>query len=382
MATPSNKKTNKTSVPQPAHTFREAFKLFCVFGSVCVALGLLVLTPGLSTPSLLSIVVTILLSPIVATCQRKGYPRTLSIFVIFLVLFAVLGVISYWLTTRITQEWGTFIEKIPQYFHQTVARLEVLEKDWKQRVVLMENIPLTHAIVQWGEQTGRWFREHGAGLMGEVLSWIFLVPFISFVLLKDGQKLQKRFFSLVPNRHFEATFMITSQILGGLSDYIRAKLVEALLVGTMTALGLFLVDAPYSLILGAIAGVTNIIPYIGPVIGAMPGLLVPLFDPNYQALLVPMVLVYGVANLVDTVFIFPIIVARLVNLHPLLLLMAILLGQRYYGFVGMLISVPIASSLKVILTQLYAVIYEPVASPTVRPQENLLEDEQEWSSAA
>src|SRR5690606_35986445 len=140
------------------------------------------------------------------------------------------------------------------------------------------------------------------------------------------------------------------------------------LVGLMTTVGLILIGAPYAAVLGVIAGVTNIVPYLGPFIGAIPGILIMAIEPHYRDLLWPTVIIYLIANIIDFVFIFPVIVAKLVDLHPLMLIGAVVVGQQYYGLVGMLVSIPIAAALKVILQEFYTIIYQP---PRRREREGL-----------
>jgi putative permease len=160
--------------------------------------------------------------------------------------------------------------------------------------------------------------------------------------------------------------MITTDIVNSISDYIRAKLIEAILVGTMVMVGLALVRAPYAVVLGVVAGVTNIVPYLGPILGAIPACLLVLFDQNQNTLVIPVLLVYVIANLIDTVVIFPLVVAKLVNLHPLILIAVVAVGQHYYGLVGMLISIPIATALKVVLLEIYMSVYESRSQPGVQ----------------
>lgn len=344
---------------------QDILKLICVFGTLIGAVAIFFFTPTLSTSTLLGIIFTMLLSPMVAALERRGYSRTGSILFLFLIIGALFTVLGLWATQTIALQWDSFKQRAPESFWATIARLQELEKAYQERYVFLNNFNPTESIMGWGEETGKWFLTNGPALVGNLLTWMLIVPFITFVALRDGRTVRKRLFELVPNRFFESSFMITTQIIDSLSDYIRAKLVEAFLVGLMVTLGLLAVGAPYPLVLGILAGVTNIIPYLGPVIGAVPGLIVIFFDPVYQNLLLPIALVYLTANVIDMALVFPLIVAKLVNLHPLLLIAVVVIGQNYYGLVGMLISIPIATAIKVILHEVHALIYKPVPNERV-----------------
>ncbi|MCC7440813.1 MAG: AI-2E family transporter [Bdellovibrionales bacterium] len=342
---------------QDRHLRRDLIKLSWVLGALAAAGAVFVANPTLSTPTLLSIVFTMILSPWVTSLERRGIPRAASIALIFAAVGAFLAVLGVWGAQTISAEWGSFREKAPLYFEESVKRVQSLEAEWKARLPLLEGQDLTSKLVAWGQGFGQGFLRAAPAVVGDLLAWMFLVPILTFFMLNDGLNLKKRLFSLVPNRFFEPTFMMTSKILSSVSDYIRAKLVEAFLVGLMTTAGLLLVGAPYALLFGVLAGVTNIIPYLGPILGAVPALAVVWFDPTKGHLLWQVLAVYGGANIMDTVFIFPVLVAKLVNLHPLVLIAAVIVGGQYGGLVGMLISIPIASAVKVVLSELHATLY-------------------------
>ena len=344
------------------HIRRDLLKLVFVLASLVGTGAVFFVTPSLSTPTMLSLVTTLLLSPLVAALERRGYPRTFSILILFgtIGLFSAVGGL---VALQVGEgEWDSFKIKAPQYFDMVMSRLHSLEEALRAKYAILANIKMTDAIVAYGHETGQWFAHNGANLMGEFLSCLMIGPILTFFLLNDGPAIRKRFFQLIPNRFFESAYMISHDIASAISDYIRAKLIEAFLVGLMTTLGLWCVGAPYAIVLGILAGITNILPYIGPLLGAAPGLLAIGFDPAQAHHIWPVVIVYVAANLIDMVFIFPVIVAKLVDLHPLLLLAAVAVGQQYYGLVGMLISIPVAAAFKVILQEVYSAVYEKSSS--------------------
>ncbi len=338
--------------------FRDLTKL-AFFGAALIGIILLFfISPALSTPTALSIVVTLLFSPWVAGLERRGIGRSVAIIALFLIIGGSLIGLGIWLSNSGYLQWDTFREKAPRVFDSTVARLQDFENTFKAKYPFLKSINPTKGLITWGKQTGEWFIKNGASIVGEGLTWIFIVPLLSFVLLSQGPDIRRRFFQLIPNRYFESMFLVTHKIASALADYIRAKMLEAFIVGTITWLGLQIVGAPYPIVFGLIAGITNILPYIGPIIGSVPGLLVVLVDPSQSHLLWPILGVYTVANVIDSVFIFPVVVAKLVNLNPLILIAVVAVGQEYYGLIGMLISIPIATAVKVILQEIYDLIYE------------------------
>src|SRR5690606_15331034 len=136
-------------------------------------------------------------------------------------------------------------------------------------------------------------------------------------------------------------------------DFIRARLIEAFIVGLVVWVGLAILQFPYALFLSLFAAVMNLIPYVGPFIGAVPAFVIAIInqEPSLNVLLMSMV--YFIAQLVDIVFVIPLVVARTVNLHPVTVIVVFIIGASLMGVLGMIISVPVASVLKLILYTIY-----------------------------
>ena len=116
--------------------------------------------------------------------------------------------------------------------------------------------------------------------------------------------------------------------------------------------------ASYAFLLGC--GATNPIPYLGPVIGAVPGILFAILDPVVPNQLAYVLLIYVAANVVDTVLIFPLVVAKIVNLHPLMVIICVILGSQLFGIVGMIVAVPITSILKILIQEAHSRVYDRI----------------------
>ena len=344
--------------PADIHIQRDRLKLICLCGVILGVGVIFSLTPSLSTPTILAMVVAILVSPAVAWVEGRGHSRGLAALYVVLAMVLIIAFFSAWGIQATLSEWGTFSKKVPDYFTGSLEKLKAIETALKAKYNFLSSSHITESVLAWGSRTGDWFAVEGPTVMSKWVSWIFLVPPITVMLLSEGPTLRRKFYSLVPNRYFESFFLMSTGILRGLSDYLRAKLLEATLICFLTSLALMIVGAPYALVLGLLAGVTNIIPYIGPFIGAIPGVLIAGFDAPNGHMAFTVAAIYIGVNLLDMVVIFPVVVAKLVNLHPMILIAVVGIGQKYYGLVGMLISIPIATILKVILSEIYSSVYE------------------------
>lgn len=335
----------------------DLLRLFCFIAAIAAAALLFLGTPALRFPTLCSIALVTLLSPWITTIERRGFSRQFSI-LIMLGGIAFVTILGGWLVAKNWQaEWLNFQENAPTYFTKVVERLSGIESRLKLNHPVLKDINFSEKLLARGNGFGAWFGEQISAILGDIVSCLFLVPILTYCLLSEGRAIRRRLFQLVPNRFFESVYIVTHGVFSALSDYLRAKMIEAFLVGALTTVGLALIGSPYAVVLGFWAGITNIIPYIGPVLGAVPGILIATMSAGKHGFIWETAIVYSTANLVDALVIFPGIVAKLVDLNPLILIASVVIGQYYYGIVGMLISIPIASAIKVVLYEFYLIIY-------------------------
>jgi len=185
-------------------------------------------------------------------------------------------------------------------------------------------------------------------------SLLLLVPLFSFFFLRDSRRIMRALVSLTPNRYFETVLDIYAHVSWQLAHFIRGRILEALIIGIVIWMGLSLTDIRYAPILAIIAGVTNLVPYIGPLIGMIPGLLIALVDlgvgGQFWWILCVYVLIAQV--IVDNFILIPILISKVSNLHPLGVILAIVMGGKLYGVLGMIIGVPIVSILNIFIIEI------------------------------
>ena len=175
-----------------------------------------------------------------------------------------------------------------------------------------------------------------------------LVPFVAFFFLKEGRRTTRAMVEMVPNAYFEMTLNLVHSINNSIGGYIRGQLLAVSVVASLSVTGLMLLDLPYAIPVGIVAGLANMIPYLGPVIGIASATGVALATAKrYGAMLVKVVVLFLCIQIVDNVLVQPIVVARSVDLHPLVVLTVVMIGSELWGMVGMLIAVPVTGILKV-----------------------------------
>ena len=204
-------------------------------------------------------------------------------------------------------------------------------------------------------------REHGERLMKTMLggttmfiegvisglTFVVIVPFVAFFFLKEGRRLTRCLIALVPNAYFELCLNLMHQANKQIGNYIRGQLLAVLVVSALSISGLSIIGVYYALPLGLLAGLANVIPYLGPLIGIVCSSIVALAMGGGLAMVAKVIAMFLIIQLIDNVLIQPTMVAKSVELHPLVVLFVVMVGSQLMGIVGMLIAVPLTGIAKV-----------------------------------
>ncbi|MEM7110110.1 MAG: AI-2E family transporter [Bacteroidota bacterium] len=195
---------------------------------------------------------------------------------------------------------------------------------------------------------------------GQFFIGILAVGFITFFFLYEMGSIRNKLISLIPNRFFEVTIAAYNKIERLLSNYLVGLLIQMFFIFSIAALGLSIVGVKYSLTIALFAAVANLIPYLGPILGASFGILVGISTglelestQDYLFLVVKVISVFGVVQLVDNVFLQPLIFSKSVKAHPLEIFIIIFAGASVAGIVGMIVAIPVYTIIRVFVTELY-----------------------------
>ena len=165
--------------------------------------------------------------------------------------------------------------------------------------------------------------------------------------------MKKAFIHLVPNRYFEMTLTVIHKIDQQLGWYLRGQFTEAFVVGLLSVVALWLLDVQYFIIIGIFAGLANMIPYVGPVAGAIPAIVVTGINGDKPIKILYIIVAFVIVQLIDNVVVQPFVLSKSVHLHPLIIVFAVLIGGQFFGLLGMLLAVPVAGIIKVTSSELY-----------------------------
>jgi predicted PurR-regulated permease PerM len=198
--------------------------------------------------------------------------------------------------------------------------------------------------------------------LNAISSWIIL-PFVFIFVLIDEGEIKKFFLSIIPNRYFEMAFATFANVDKAIGNYLRGTLLQSSLVGTTIFVGLLIIgfDVRAAISIGIIAGISNAIPFLGPVIGLGTGVLYAMIvegiDPILPFMpdnpLLGVLVVVLTAQLLDNAVFQPLVLGKAVNLHPLVVVIGVTGGSIVAGFWGMLLAIPTIVIFKVVISTIY-----------------------------
>ncbi|MEO8140319.1 MAG: AI-2E family transporter [Gemmatimonadota bacterium] len=334
---------------------------------IAVALTLfwaLKLYGSLLGPFLLALAVAYLLAPLVAKLERRRVPRGIAILLVTLppvaaviALLVVAGPQIWAQAVAVVSALPRFATTMLDFLNGIRARLEGLaflsseQRTWlhdlnaeQLSALLQQNADgLLQGLAEWGLA----FLRRLGTLVG-FLGYLVVTPVVAFYLLRDWQPLLQFLEELIPPARRPAVVAFISEYDGALGKFFRGQLIEATLVGVLTGGGLALLGVPSSLLLGLVAGLCNLVPYIGIVISIVPALVVALTMASPLDGLLRVGGVFLVVQFIDGSVTGPRIVGGSVGLHPVVTMLALALGGAVLGFAGLLLAVPLAVLFKMI----------------------------------
>ncbi|MBX5436653.1 MAG: AI-2E family transporter, partial [Alicyclobacillaceae bacterium] len=302
---------------------------------------------GLVIPFLAAMVCTYVLQPVVEALVKRRVPRGVAILIIYMafILLVVVGIlhaiplVSRQLT-QLSQHLPTLIQQADAWIDGLARRRQYLPDGLRRGIETALNQAEQHLMSYAADAITML-----TGTVNAVLG-AFVVPFLVFYMLKDARAIGRALVRLAPPARREQV----REILGGIDEtlgkYVRGQLLVMLTVGILTYAGLLLVHMPYALLLALFLAITNIIPYLGPFIGATPGILLAFSISPQMALKV--ILVNVIVQQCEGNLISPQIMGRTLNLHPMAIVAALLLGGEIGGVLGLVVAVPALAVGKVV----------------------------------
>ena len=307
-------------------------------------------------PLLLALVFVYLLNPIISRLEGRGIGRGWATFITYIVILGILGVAIRYLGPVIAHQVTGFAKAVPTLLDKVESGVADLNKRFALNINAKEVVDSLSPTGGGGKFISRLFSFTVGVLHGVVVFVIGLLA--AFYLLVDLPKLRRAAFAAIPPRHVDEVRSVMSDISHAVGAYFRGQLLVATFVGLASTLGLYIVGLPYWALVGALSGLFNLIPLIGPFLAGGIALFIAFTTTSSEGLLhldpgLPLALGAGIALLIvqqiDNHIITPNVIGRTVSLHPVTVMLALLAAGSLFGLPGMLLAVPVIGSAKVIL---------------------------------
>lgn len=334
------------------YTISRFFKTIIALVPIVTAGWLLYQLSSIVTVVIISMLLAYILDPLTSAFESRGISRTFSTVVIFLLIgLIIVGLFAYFIPL--------LIDEINQ-IQRSIEGGQSSEYFKQLETFIQEKIPLISADDL--DIDGRITRALAAltdsfflvlGSVVSLVTTLVVIPFAVFFLLKDGPAITKTLIGMIPNRYFEMTLNILHKIDLQLGAYLRGQSIDAFIVGVLSIIALWLLDVKYFIMIGIFAGLANLIPYVGPLVGGGTAVLVVLMNGGGSMDVLMVIGAFLIIQLIDNVIIQPLVVAKSVDMHPLIVIFAVIVGGQFFGILGMLLAVPVTGIIKVSVSELY-----------------------------
>jgi len=301
-------------------------------------------------PLLIGIIIAYMLIPLVKLLRKK-MRKIFAVSLTYIIFLSIIFVLLFFIIPLVIEQFKIFIEKIPFYLEGIT---KFLNNFLKNNLILKNfgNITGFNFVPANSQEITKYILNNfnlnninifqSATTVTKTAFNIFLNfiigPVLGFYILKDTDIIIKTFIKIIPHNYKYQAVTVISKINNVFGKYVRGQLIVSLIVGSLCTIVLLILRVDFAVLLGFIAGLFNLIPFLGPIIGAIPAALTALFISPIKALLV--ILLFIAVQQIDNYFISPNIMKHQVGVHPGVIIFSLIAGGAIFGWFGLLLAVP------------------------------------------
>lgn len=325
-------------------------KLFVLIFILLAGILFLYLVRGILFPFLTAGVIAYLVNPLIEKLLGRGFNRVGAIIMLFTMLLMLSLIFGVFGLPLIVDELNRLGQSLPTY-------VEIIQYRLDEVYTNLQRMKMPVGIKQVADQSLLKVEEAGLEFVNRLTTIIFsffshmasllMAPIIAFYILKDLDILTKSVQTMIPKKHRKEMIQLWLEINNVVSGFMRGQFLVAVFISGLTAVGLAVLKVNFAVLLAIIAGISNVIPYLGPILGAIPAVSIVLVRSPLKALGV--IILFVVIQQIESGFVSPRIMGDKVGLHPITVIFAILAGGKLGGVIGMILAVPIAGIVKVLL---------------------------------
>lgn len=302
-------------------------------------------------PVIFGILFYYLIKPMVDFIERKGLSRPLSVLLVFVAIILVVVLAIAFIIPGIQNQFNQLVEEFPKIWDSVISQIEDLLYN-EGFTEIYQQFQATDIMNRVTDQMSNIFTAtigsigNVAGIITRVLLTIATIPFVLYYLLVDGERFKKSILEVVPTRARPVMIRFIQESSKQVGSYVRGELLVAVSVAIMFYIGYLVIGLDYALILSILAGVLNLIPYLGSIMASVPALIIGAFISPVQ--LVKVIIVIVIEQTLEGRVISPQILGNKLEIHPLVILFILLVAGSLFGFMGLILAVPGFGILRVI----------------------------------
>ncbi len=331
-----------------------------------VGFAVVIVMGDLLAPLLASIIIAYLLDGLVGYATERGTPRQPAVYVVFSVFLAILVFLVLGLIPVLTGQLAQFVQELPNIIARTQQQLLELPHTYPAFITEDQVKELMNGIRGELGQLGQSALSFSlASIPGAIaiMVYLILVPILVFFFLKDRELILGWARGYLPNDMALAS-RVWREMDQQIGNYVRGKLIEILIVGVVTYIAFAIMGLNYAMLLGALVGLSVVVPYIGAVVVTIPVALIAFFQWGWGQEFAYLLIVYFIIQALDGNVLVPLLFSEAVNLHPIAIIVAILVFGGVWGFWGVFFAIPLATLVMAVLN----------AWPRMQPGEKLKEE--------
>lgn len=298
-----------------------------------------------------------IIKPIIVWMEKKGMNRQLAIILIFFLVVVAIVIAVATLIPKLQDQVSQLIQNFPEYWENFLVFIgQYVDQEGN-----LYNLGEQLASINLGEilrDQGEKILQASLGGLNNVLSAIiqvgivlFTTPILLFFLLRDDRRMVRAVIEVFPQRHQQQISDLIYESSGQVSAYVRGQTLVAIAVGIMFWIGFKLIGLDYALTLSVIAGVLNMVPYLGSVLATIPALIIALIDSPFM--LLKTILVFAIEQLIEGRLIQPLILGNQLKVHPMTILFLLLVAGKIWGVAGVFLVIPVYVVIKVFVIHAY-----------------------------
>lgn len=339
------------------------FPIHWLLGFGLLALLLYLISPVL-TPFLMALFIAYISNPAVSRLERVGVARWVSMLIGTLVIMLIIGIVSLLFLPALKDQVSSYLDGVPGYVEQLrkwaepfIAKIQSLiadvsdteKKDSESVAALAKEAMPVGADA--GEKTVDLVKASTAILINTVTN-LFLIPVISFYLIRDWNSIVANLKRVLPASRRDYVLKLTAEVDEVLKSFLSGQVLVMISLGTMYFIGLLLIGLQFSLLIGVIAGILSFVPFLGTAVGLLMASMVMIAQADSVLELWKVVAVFSVGQFIEGNFLTPKLVGEKINLHPVVVIFAVLAGGQLFGFMGILLGLPVAAVAWVVIKNL------------------------------